>query len=111
MENGLNIGDETLFCSLGYPNVKVQIIGETKKYWRIDLSSVPKENGWTMGYDKKEGEAVKQESALFHKTKGHQIGSNSAEASRYCPPFIATSHSEIERINKIHEHDEALEGA
>lgn len=84
----------------------VKVIGETKKYFRVDLRHLPKGHMARFTFEcNRDPEEIILDSRLYHKITGYERGSNDPESIKYCPNYITELEPYIQFLKSDYENN------
>ena len=106
----MQIGDIVALVTFGDGTKPVKIIGETKKYYRVDLRNLPKGHMARFTFEcGRDPEEIILNSRLYHKITGYERGSGDPESIKYCPNYITELAPRIETLKRHYESNKNYE--
>lgn len=97
----MKIGDIVALVTFGDGTKAVKIIGETKKYFRVDLKHLPKSHMARFTFEcNRDPEEIILDSQLYSKTTGLERG---AVNWQYCPNYITNLEGRIQSLKRHYE--------
>lgn len=101
----IKVGDTVALVTLD-GSMPVKVIGETKKYFRVDLKSLPENHMARFTFEcDRNPETIILDSRLYSKTSGYERGSGDYESKKYCPNYITELKPRIEFLKKFYERE------
>lgn len=105
MQN-MKVGDIVALVSFGEETRPVKIIGETKNYFKVSLTNLPK--GHSSRFDMKRWDEVEHtlDIQMFSKRTGIKKGAGDSVSLRFCPDYIRNLNEVITRMeSELKEYD------
>lgn len=105
----IKVGDLVALVTLGDGTRAVKVIGETKKYFRVDLRHLPKGHMARFTFEcNRDPEEIILDSRLYSKKTGYERGSGDYESKKYCPNYITELKPRIENLKNFYERDKGM---
>lgn len=103
----IKVGDIVALVTLGDGTKAVKVIGETKKYFRVDLKHLPKGHMARFTFEcNRDPEEIILDSRLYSKTTGLERG---AVNWKYCPNYIMDLKGRIQSLKRHYESNKDYE--
>ncbi len=103
VDSMIKVGDIVALVTLD-GSMLVKVIDETKKYFRVDLKSLPENHMARFTFEcDRTPETIILDSSLYSKTSGYERGSGDYVSKKYCPNYITELKPRIEFLKKFYE--------
>lgn len=100
----MKVGDIVVLVTLGDGSKPVKVIGETKKYFRVDLKHLPKGHMARYTFEcGRDPEEIILDSRLYHKITGYERGSGYYKSMEYFPNYITELEPRIKALKELYE--------
>ena len=105
VDSVIKVGDTVALVTLD-GSMPVKVIDETKKYFRVDLKSLPENHMARFTFEcDRNPEIIILDSRLYSKTSGYERGSGDYESKKYCPNYITELKPRIEFLKKMYKEE------